>query len=334
MRPRAAVPLVAVLAACSHSWPFSAGSYAVGPRTSGQAIQLTYNPGDDYGAVWLPDGSDFMYTTQRRDRPDHDQCLATMPAQGGTIVSEFCNRAAAADDSTNVFFSAAVSATQRIAYGRASSYYLLGPLAPHYLELVAAPLDDPGQATVLKSFPYLSPSGRSHDSFDYLRWLSDTSLVYVGQRLDYPRACSSCPPDTVRTGLEIIRLDLGGAQPVMTVLPGTDNATSLAVNSPDTVYFTLAGDTRVYRLALDSDSLMVAHDFGSGFPLGIQVEGSRLVAVVSGQLEVVDLSTGVVTLVGAMTGLAHPALQPGGSVLVADFTTGDGTTDLWRVALP
>jgi len=342
MRARLALPLflLAGVAACDHSTPFAAGSYSVGgSRDTGFAVQLTYNPGDDYGAAWVPDGGSFLYTTQRRDRRDADQCLATMPAQGGAITSEFCNGSPAADDSTNAFFAPAVSATERLAYVRTSSPYLLGAISPRYQELVVAPLAHPDQATVLKSLPYLGPSGRPHDTLDYLYWLSDTSLVYLGERLDYPGSCSSCAPDTVRTGLEIVRLDVGGSSPLLTLLPGTDGATSLAVVPPDTVYFTVFADSRVYRLALGSDSLMATHDFGAGrVPQGIQVAGSRLIAMVwdtlSDSLFDVDLPSGAETPITKMTGWRHPALQPGGRRLVADYVTPDGTTDLWLFQLP
>jgi len=336
MRLRLATLLLAGLVACDHSVPFAAGSYTVGvPATTGPQVRLTYNPGDDYGAAWLPDGGSFIYSTQRRDRPDHDHCFATMPAQGGTITSEFCNTAAAAAESTNAFFAAAVSKSSQLGYVRASVYYLLGAIAPRYQELVVAPLAHPDQVRVLESLPYPGPSGRPHDSLDFLAWLDDTSVVYLGQRVDYPRSCSSCAPDTVRTGLEIVRLDFGGPQPVMTLLPGTDSATTLAVVPPDTVYFALAGDSRVYRLALDSDSLTVVHDFGAGqIPSGLQVAGSRMVAVVSDQLESVDLQSGTETLITATLQWAHPAIRPGGKQVVADHFNPDGTTDLWLLQLP
>jgi hypothetical protein len=120
----------------------------------------------------------------------------------------------------------------------------------------------------------------------------------------------------------------------MTILPGTDSATSLAVVLPDTVYFTRAGSSSVYRVALDSDSLMVAHVF-TGIPVDLDVIGSRLAAVVSSQVVLVDLSTGGETVIGdSAAGWAHPALQPGGNHLVADYVNPDGTTDLWLLQLP
>jgi len=331
-----AVGLLAGIAACDHSQPFAIRSYSTGgPRTSGSAIQLTYNPGDDYGAAWLPDGSAFLYTTQRRDRPDHDQCLATMPAAGGTVTSEACNRLPAADDSTNAYFAPAVSRTHRLAYVRTSSPYQLGAIAPRYQELVVAPLAHPEEATVLRPFPYLGPSGRPHDTLDYLYWLSDSSLVYLAERVDYTAPCSSCAPDTVRTGLEIVRLEVADSQAPVTLVPGTDGATSLAVVSPDTVFFTLFGDSRVYELGLATDSLTVAFDFGAGrVPVGIQVSGHQLLAVVSEALWSVDRSTGVETLVTGLTGWRHLAPQPAANRLVADFVNADGTTDLWLLSLP
>src|ERR1043166_7375349 len=68
------------------------------PRGSGSTIRLTYNPRDDLGPVWLPDGSGFLYTAERGDRHDLDRCLVVMPRAGGSIEREICDRAPPADD--------------------------------------------------------------------------------------------------------------------------------------------------------------------------------------------------------------------------------------------
>ena len=341
---------------CTHDGPFVAGVYAPGvPPGAGALVRLTYNAGADLAPSWLPDGSGFFYTTERFDRPDRDRCLALLPAAGGTIAREICNRVPAADDSVDAFGAATVAPDGRLAYVRASAPLDVGrPLAPRFTELVVATLDEPHRVTVLQSFPHVGPSGRGHDGVGQLRWLSDSVLVYVGQRVAYVPPCPRCPPDTIPSGLEIVRLDFGGPVPVPSMLPGSDQASSVAVTGGDTVWFTVNGDSRVFRFVLSTDSLAVVHDFGSGgIARDVQMVGNTLVAVVGGNvvffdepavgllqrdgggtIVAVDLSTGtetVVTPVGLL--FRRIALDPNGTRLVAELVTG-ATTDLWLVEVP
>jgi hypothetical protein len=325
------------------------------PPGAGALVRLTYNAGADLAPSWLPDGSGFFYTTERYDRPDRDRCLALLPAVGGTIAREICNRVPAADDSVDAFGAAAVALDGRLAYVRASAPLDVGrPLAPRFYEMVVATLAEPHRVTVLQSFPHVGPSGRGHDGVAQLRWLSDSVLVYVGQRFAYVPPCFRCPPDTVPSGLELVRLDFGGPVPVRSMLPGSDQASSVAVAGGDTVWFTVNGDSRVFRLVLSTDSLAVVHDFGSGgIARDVQVAGNTLLAVVGGNVSftndpsvgllqrdgggtivAVDLSTGTETLVTPVGFLFRRiALDPNGTRLVAELVTG-ATTDLWLVEVP
>jgi hypothetical protein len=353
---RLALLAVAVPAGCTHDGPFVPGAYAPGvPPGAGALVQLTYNGGADLAPSWLPDGSGFFYTAERLDRPDRDRCLALLPAAGGTIAREICNRVPAADDSVDALSAAAVAPDGRLAYVRASAPLDVGrPLAPRFYELVVATLTDPHRVTVLRAFPHLGPSGRGHDGAAQLRWLADSVLVYVGQRVAYVPPCSRCPPDTVPSGLELVRLDFGGPVPVLSMLPGSDQASSVAVAGRDTVLFTVNGDSRVFRLDLSTDSLAVVHDFGAGgIARDVQVAGNKLLAVVGGNVSftndpsvgslqrdgggtifAVDLPTGTetpVTPVGFL--FRHIALAPSGTRLVAELVLG-ATADLWLVEVP
>ena len=88
--------------------------------------------------------------------------------------------------------------------------------------------------------------------------------MYLGQSVIYARECNQCPLDTLVTGLEVVEMDLSGAQPSLTVVPGTYGASSAALSTTrDTLYYTLINDSRVYRLALPSAQLSIAHDFGA-----------------------------------------------------------------------
>lgn len=366
MRLRLALAIVTV-AGCSHDPAFSPRPYTPGqPSSAGSLVRLTFNPGGDLGPAWLPDGSGFLYTVERSDRPDLDRCLAQIPAAGGSIVREICNLTAGSSDSVDAYTSAAVNATGRLAYVRASAPIgFAWPLSPRRHDLVLATLADPRPVAVLESFPIAAPSGHDHDEAAQIRWLSDQSLVYLAQSVAYVPPCQFCnQKDTITIGLEIARLDLGGPAPVLSILPGTDQASSLTTVGSDTVYFTVYGDSRVFRLALGSSALDVAHDFGAGaLPRDVQVSGNRLVAVVGGHMEmrvdtvlgpivrdrggevhVVDLPSGADQVQPVTTMLfRHLALDPTGHIMIAEgypivvvppdtiFST---VGDLWRFELP
>jgi hypothetical protein len=118
--------------------------------------------------------------------------------------------------------------------------------------------------------------------------------------------------DTVISGLEIVRLAFSSTTPSLQVVGGTDYASSVAVAGPDQIFYTLGGDTRVYRHTLSSGAADIVHDFGTlGIARDVTVLGDQLIAVVGGQVEFV----------------ADPALGPvqydrGGLLVSVDLTSG------------
>jgi len=252
----------------------------------------------------------------------------------------------------NAFTAPAASPDGRLAYVRATAPLDVGwPVAPYGAQLVVASWDHPIQGRVLRTIPYPGPSGRIHQAVSQVAWLGDSALVYVGQKVQY---AGFRPLDTISTGLEIVRLDFRGPVPVLTMLPGTDQASSVTAAGADTVYFTINGDSRVLRLVVSIDSLAVAHDFGTGnIARDVQVAAGRLVAVVGGNvsyvndpglglvqrdgggtLVLVDLATGsesALTPTGAF--YRHAALAPDGRAVVAEAVSGR-TTDLYLLRLP
>lgn len=341
--------LVAV--SCGHEPPPVAVVYTPSAAaSSGALVRLTFNPGHDLSPSWLPDGSGFLYTNERTDRRDRDRCLALLPAAGGTIVREICNRTARAADSVNAFSSPAMSPDGRLVYVRSSAPIssISWPTVPYFQQLVIATWLDPAGARVLSSIPYTGPSGRIHQGLAQVRWLGDSSVVYVGQSVVYPGG------DTLATGLEVDRLDFSGPARVLTMLPGTDQASSVATVGRDTVYFTRNGDSRVFRLDVTAGLVAVVHDFGAGtIARDVQVEVGRLVAVVGGAVSyaddpvlgpiqpdgggaliLVDLASGGETVLTAPTDFyRHAALAPDGRHVVAERVSGR-TTDLYLLEVP
>ena len=138
-----------MLAACEHTEPFRPDDGGTsGPLNPGPPVQVTFSPGQDLIPAWLPDGSGFVYTAERRDRADHDRCFAFMPVAAGTISRYACGTVAA-DDSINVYDEAAIR-DDSIAYVRASTERFLPGLGPDRQELVIAPLANPTAVRVVQ----------------------------------------------------------------------------------------------------------------------------------------------------------------------------------------
>ena len=273
--------------ACSHGEPFTSGSFNPdGPFSTANPHRLTFSPGDDRTPSWLPDGSGILYSSEREDRRDHDRCLALLPPDGGTVARYECETDPAQDDSTNVFQSPSVAPDGQMMFFETTGW--IGEQKGPVGGIMLGSVRHPQQATRLRLVPYPGPSGRQHSSLRLIRWLGPTTVVYLGERLFYEG--SSFFPDTTITGEEIVRLDLAGAAPVFTMVPGTDYASSVALgDAPNVIHYTLGGDSRVYRQDLVSGSVTMVHDFGSaGIARDAQVKGNLLVAIVGGSVQFVD----------------------------------------------
>lgn len=303
--------LAALLIACDHEEPFDspdAGTDA--PFQPGAPARLTYNPGKDLHPAWLADGSGLIYAWEELAVSPYDRCLGLMAPTGGTRYRTVCDQSAAGEDSTDLFDEPSASGDGQLAFLRGRSRP--GAVAPGLLEFHVGELDDLPAARRLFSLPYVAPSGRQHSSISHVGWLTPGELVYVGNLVVYPRDCSSCLPDTLISGLEIVRLDLSNATPLLQVVSGTDYASSVALGAGDTIYYTLGGDSRVYRRSLSSANVEVAHDFGTlGIARDVTVLGNRLVAVVGGEVSFVS----------------HPIFGPvqydgGGPLVSVDLATG------------
>jgi hypothetical protein len=359
---------VLTLAACEHSTPFEDPAPVTNPpRGDGPVYRVTFNVADDRTVSWLPDGAGFIYSTEREDRTDHDRCLATQPAAGGTIMRLACNRAPGYDDSTDVWESPAVNEDGDLLYLRTVSR--IGRQKRDFAELMIAPAENPADARSVILLPYTAEEGRLHSSLAEVRWLSPERFVYLGQRLIFEG--STFFPDTFITGVDIVEVTLSGGTPTRRLVPGTRWASSVSAGDDgQTIYYTLGGDSRVYRQALATGAVEVVHDFGAeGIARGAQVRGNRLVAVVGGSvlfrdegvlemvqrdegghLYVADLASGeTLRLTSSAETLFHrPALSPDGTRLAAEaapfapvhdevdseFNAPNHRHDIWLFDLP
>ena len=325
---------------CEHTTPFSFDKdVSTTPLQKGDPVRLTYNPGLDTRASWLPDGSAFLYTQEQLGRPDRDQCIAVMPGTGGTITRLVCADSDVAADSVNVLLAPAVSPEGRLAYLRTSTLANRGRPTPDRAGVVLATYAAPQPGTVIQSLPYFSPDSQPVDMVSDIHWAAGSVLFYLADHFQIVCLNMSCTvADTSLTGLEVDRIVLAPSGPILTAVPGTVGATALAIAGPDTVFFALAGSGKVHRLVVGAPADSVIFTF-SGPVTGMSAASGRLVAAVGGTLHLLTLATAAdsVLLVPGLTDIMdHPALDPTGHFLIADVTdTSTGLPpDLWLWRIP
>ncbi len=288
------VALVAVLVSgCGHSEPFSSTPERnEGPLLPGNPAQITHNLLQDLRPSWLPDGSGILYTYESSPVENRDRCLAILPPDGGTRGTEICNTSVGHLDSTEAYGPSAVSAGGQLAYSYAQSTPLR--VVPNVIQLRVAPLADPQNFTVVHTLP-LGVDGVPISGIGDLHWLSDTRLVYLAQSVEYVAPAPGALRDTIINGLAVALVDLQNF-PSPVFVPGTETATAVSLgDAPETIVYTLAGDSRVYRKELATGATTVLHDFGTlGIARDAVVQGNRLLAVVGGFVTfTIDPQTGV-----------------------------------------
>ncbi len=324
---------------CGHTEPFSTTPPGADqPFDVGPPARLTLNQGPDRGAAWLPDGSGIVYSTQQLGRRDRDVCLALIPPTGGTQRQLTCDLTPTSIDSNDAIESPSPTADGRLAFVSRSSR--INAITPNSGSIDLGFLGNPSSRTPLQPLPYTISGGQPHNGASQLRWLSSDRLIYLGERLDYRLRCERCVEwDTMTTGLEAMSIDVSQPGSSPQPIPGTSNASGIAVGAgADEVYYTLAGDARVYRQSLSTGAVAVAYDFGAaGIARDVHVVGNRLAAVVGGRitygispafgptvwdsggvLHLVDFEAGTDVLLEGPGLFRRPQISPSGSALVVE----------------
>jgi hypothetical protein len=336
--------------ACGHTDPFSTPPFSTDqPFDPTPPARLTFNEGADREASWLPDGSGILYSSQQLGRGDADVCLAELPPGGGSQRLLICDAGGAAGDIGNGAEWAVVAPDGALALVKAS--WTIGGTNPGSEAVAVAPGLDPLTAADVQHIPYAIPGEPEHTGVQALRWQAPGELVFVGGLVAFRSPCSTCGGDTIVTGLKVATLDVSRAGTSPVAVAGTDFASGVSTGgSSDEIYFTVSGDSRVFRRRLSTGDTQVAHDFGTaGIARDVHVGGGRLAAIVGGRVafstdpvlgpvqwdsggivHVLDLATDADAALAAGALLyRRPALSPSGDRVVAEgyplVITGTGT---------
>lgn len=359
-----------LLSACAHTDlarveppenpPFGDGSFPV---------KLTLNEFDDRHPQWLPDGSGIIYSTERADQQhDRDRCIALLPPEGGTQRWRQCETDGRHVDTTDVWEWPSVGPDGRTLFIKTTGW--INTKKTGFPRIALAHGRDFGGALKLRSLPFVSTSGKQEVVGWTFRWLNDHQVAYLGV-LEFFQG-STFFPDTFFTGQEVILMDIADpAAPTFTVVPGTEWASSVAVGDDSaSIYYTLGGDSIVYRQDLASGMVGTVHNFGYHRVVrDVSVRGDRLVAIVGdstifsyesahdgwvqrdegGGISIVDLTTGaeINYSLSPVWLFRHPELSPDGNRLVvevqpfaypvlqplSDYNATNHRADLWLYAV-
>ena len=351
-RPRllsAALPMLlasAGLGGCTHT---EVGSFDPGVRDTAfevaEPLRLTYSDGLDRTPAWgaAPDRIAYAFYNSTTSRGLPKGCVGDLPVAGGSRGWELCDTDAQRADSSTIDLWPALRADGAVALVR-QRWPIIG-LSPYYSDLAIRPADPDLVPAKFLPIPYFF-NGRSQQGVAFLQWLDDTHLVWLGEGV----IRSSL--DNVESGYEVLIGEPALGYPAgLTVVPGTNYASSVARGGDsDTLYYTLGGDSLVYRRTLSTGVVDTVADFGAlGIARDVQVKDGRLTAVVGGAVTwgphatlgmaqydgggpiyVVDLPAGTPVLVTqSYDRYRHPVLSPDGKYVVAEQFS-----DLWRIALP
>ncbi len=367
---RLILAVAAALAACSHSDAFTQPNPGVtGPFAAGEPARLTYSDADDLTPAWLADGSGVAYSFAPGGAGESDRCIGVLPPDGGQRTAERCSRSAGEADSVDVFGEPAPLPDGRMAWVHgAKPRTAIGGSIYQRIELGGTDAHTP--TSVLVTLPVALSDGHTRAWASQLRWLDATHGIFVAGD-----SGNLGLDATYTSGRQLVRITVSDGGATLDPVPDTDEASSVALGeSPDVVYFTRNGDSRVYRLQLSSATVGVAHDFGAeGIARDVQVANGTLWAVVGGLVQLVPLPQGGlaqvdrgggIIAVNLASGAEQPhdvdppiffrrlAIAPSGAALVASGVTVSITfpdaerqpalkdttitsgVDLWRIAQP
>lgn len=283
-----------------------------GPFDDGFPRQMTYG-GPDLTPARSGDGKSWLYSfSVRTSDVILDRCLAGLPLTGGGQTRTHCDVTFGRSGLASLLTWPTELADGRLVYLRNLAFPNNGPVFDESLVLGRFALRDSG--VVLRHFPYRTAHGLAH-GIRQPALLDGHTLIFVTTRVDYLGPQSA---DSAESGLQIERLDLDHPPATPDILANTELASSVDP-LPDGrgFYYTVNGDSRVYRRILATGATDTIFDFGGqGIARDVRMADSVLYAVVGGDVSIVPADT-------SATGMIQR--DHGGDLMRVDLRTGATT---------
>ena len=330
-----------VVAGCSHSEPFATDAPdPLGPADPSLPRQLTYNPGDDRAPNVAGTQVAFSRSDPSSERPG--QCIALLPAEGGTLSATLCPPAPSpADTFVSSWLEPALSPDgARLAFVWRRSARV-SALAAWSYDLVVASVDSPSVPLASQSLARLLPGGRIANTAVELAWLTPDVVRFLAAYdsvIKVKGGGASRFTDTITVARALIDFDVPTG--AMTAVPGGDGVVAWARGPNGGVW--IVPDSAPYALlTLASDG--TREPAGSGiWPVPVTdlaALGGLVAAATSTDslywMEPASGTTGRILLRGAAW-----RLSPSGTDRVVVEVEGRGgdefgaPADLWLVAIP
>lgn len=336
-------------AACNHSAPFQPGDDAPGgPRDPALPARVTLSPDPDLTPAPAAANAGWLYAYTERTAGAVNRCLAGLPLEGGSRNRTYCDVTLGRPGVNSSLTWPAEGADGRLAFLRTRGVGFGGAQTSAALVLGSFAPRDSGR--VLRSFPYPA-AGTTAQGVSHLSWLDSHTLIFVATQVEYRCIGLTCGSlDTLESGLQVERLDVDHPPAAPDVMAGTDRASSVSpIADGSGFYFTVGGDTRVYRRHFSTGATDTVYDFGgAGIARDVQQADSVLYAIVGGNVGVdsvskqfdhggsllrVDLRSGALSTVNvAGQAIRHPILQATQHRIMVE--TGTPSPDLWLAVTP
>ena len=280
---RLAVGLALCLAlACDHSDAFVPVVPTVGPASTANDQQLTFNADQDYWPAWTQDGAGILYSFVAPGSTAHHRCLGLLPAAGGTRLWELCNNQATNQDTATSYSAYALRSDGKLLYAEVAAPLFTallpprGQLTPSRHTLWIADTATPYQRAALLQLP-VTVSGSFINWLSDLAWTGPNSFVALGQEfgITAPPAppCNFSQDSNFVISSVVVRGTISGNNATLQLVDGTVGATGYSLaESGATIAFTLKRDRHVYKVPSTGGTPVTVATISpspSSLPLGI-----------------------------------------------------------------
>ncbi|HEY4321532.1 MAG TPA: hypothetical protein VGM77_10180 [Gemmatimonadales bacterium] len=218
--------ILTTVIAC-HAEPYDTpAEAALGPRTTGDEVQLTYSSEQDYWPAWTEDGQGILYAFVDPSHPRH-RCIGLLPAAGGTRRWQLCDNRGIRNDTLSSYGAFALDTAGRLLVAEATASVGLYDPIPR-VTLWLADSADPYRRQQLLVLP-VTVGATPVTWLADLQWTGPTTFLALGQ-LVATETEVGIPTDTsFSSGGIVVEGTIANGQATLRPIAGTDSATGYSL---------------------------------------------------------------------------------------------------------